>query len=437
MFSVTLEQFEGPLDLLLHLIEEEELDITEVSLARVADQYLERLTAFSSEHVLDELADFIVIAAKLLLIKSRALLPSISPQEEEESEDLQRQLKMYQLFHRASKNLEVLARKNRVAFPRRAPLMPIEGFVPPESITLSVLHDTFEKIIRSVKPIVQKTREVVFAPRVGIREKIQEIVSLLSQRAQYRFAEILGDAPVKADIVVSFMALLELIKQRSVVASQSDLFHDIVITRHDSVIPAHDQRGNTIIEVIVGFFVITVGLLGALSLATSNLRTQGVTMSRLVAVNLAREGVETARNIRDSNWLAQRPWNTGLVDGDGATRCAVIQSPRVSAFDFIPCPNTSDGNFFTESYRLYRSTDATTNDEYIQQGDSDAPTGVSTTFYRKVQIDPICLDAAEKEVLEGCTNDTTRAYRVSSDVSWQQGGKNYSAHLRENLYNWR
>lgn len=460
MLDIRLEQFEGPLDLLLHLIEEEKLDITELSLARVADQYLACLTDFSESGRLDELSDFVVIAAKLLLIKSRLLVPVISSEEEEDIEELARQLKMVQVFYEAAKKIDALSRKKTVAFPRRAPLPLDREFSAPASLTPAVLREVFGRVLTGVQIFMQKPKEIVFIPRMSIKDKIAEIVSLLSKRARFRFTEIIHGSQSRADVVVSFMALLELVKQRSVSVSQNDLFHDIVISRNAPPIFS-DQRGQTLLEVMGGFFVIAVGLIGVMSLATTNVRNEGIGLSRLIATNLAREGVELTRIIRDTNWLADRPWYTGLVDEAGK-RCATIPSPRESVLQFVSCP--SGTTFFDDTFRLSiasqsividennPSSKTLVFDEYVQDGGQSSATEKQTVFYRNVTLDPLCLNASgDSETLNGCIFDVdcldeskrkakqscAIGLRVTSDVSWKQSGTDHSTRVRENIYNWR
>jgi len=103
-YKVQIEQFQGPLDLLLRLIEKEKLDITEVALSKVTEQYLKHLELIE-ESLPEDLADFLVIATKLLYIKSKALLPYLYPEDDDET-DLAEQLKMYKLFLEAAKKLD-------------------------------------------------------------------------------------------------------------------------------------------------------------------------------------------------------------------------------------------------------------------------------------------------------------------------------------------
>lgn len=438
MLAVKLEQFEGPLDLLLNLIEEEKLDITEVSLARVADQYLERLSQFSKQRRLEELSDFIVIAAKLLLLKSRALVPALAQEEEEEIEELKTRLKMYRAFIDAGKKIDALFKKRRTAFPRRQALIHDIGFISPRSVTSSDLRGAFIKILQSIEAAKEKPKEIIFPSRVSIQEKISEIIALLSRRVKMTFSECLAGANSKDDVVVSFMALLELVKQRDVEASQKKLFDDIVIAERQDIVAAN-QRGQTLIEVITALAVISVGLVGVLSLATSNVRNQGIGLSRLFANNLAREGVEIVRNIRDTNWLSEQVWYAGLA---GASSCAVVNEPA-SAFDFVPCP--SGKTFFEDKFRLYRFANSRENegasisfDEYRQKGTRGAVEGMATAFYRKIQLVPICLTAAkDAETLTGCAQENAIGMRVTSEIAWKQSGQDFLARIRENIYNWR
>ena len=112
-----IDKFEGPLGLLLQLIEKEELDITQISLAKIADQYIEYIKQ-AKELKPEELADFLVVAAKLLLIKSRALLPFLKGEAEQEIQEFEEQLRMYQEFLSAAKKLEIIIGQKRFSFAR-------------------------------------------------------------------------------------------------------------------------------------------------------------------------------------------------------------------------------------------------------------------------------------------------------------------------------
>ncbi|MBI4239627.1 segregation/condensation protein A [Candidatus Uhrbacteria bacterium] len=229
MLDVTLEQFEGPLDLLLRLIEQQQLDITEVSLARVTDEYLTRVSHLSREIQSDELADFLVVASKLILLKSRSLLPQITADEEQEIEDLARQLKIYQEFANASRQLEKLFLERRILFPRDVKPVVEEGFSPPPTISKDLLKKTFLDIIARAEVVVNIPKKIVFDTRISIYDKIHHIKELLSKRVRTYFSACFSKGTTRAEVIVSFLALLELVKQRYAVVRQDNLFEEIHI----------------------------------------------------------------------------------------------------------------------------------------------------------------------------------------------------------------
>jgi segregation and condensation protein A len=224
-----MEKFEGPLDLLLQLIEREELSITEISLSKIADQYLESLREVA-EHDPDELADFLVVAAKLLLIKSRELLPN-APALEEDGPSLETQLKMYKIFWEASKKLEMrLRKKRRLFFRDKLPAAIAPRFAPPPSLNASKLHAAFLEVLAKITPVIKYPEERMKRV-VSIQEKIDKIRARIENAATMRFHEILDGAFDKTDVVVNFLALLELIRLRVVRADQSKEFGEIVINK--------------------------------------------------------------------------------------------------------------------------------------------------------------------------------------------------------------
>lgn len=227
MFKV--EQFEGPLDLLLSLIEQEKLDITEVSLARVTDQYIHHIQSLSKEHHIEELSNFLVIAAKLLLIKSRVLIPCITQEEEQEFEELQNQLKIVKAFHEAANTLAGRAAARQWVFVRPFQQSVVEQVFSPGSLTVEKLHTSLMHTL-SLITIPKKIISLSFDIRITIQEKINQLLHALTLRAKYSFKTLVSSATSKTEIIVSFLALLELIKQRSLIASQHTLFEDIIIS---------------------------------------------------------------------------------------------------------------------------------------------------------------------------------------------------------------
>ncbi len=228
-YQVKLEKFQGPLDLLLRLIEAEELPISEVAISAVTEQYVEYLKEIEEKNP-EELADFLLVASKLLLIKSRVLLPEIGLGAEEDGMSLEEQLRLYREYAVASKEVHKLIGKHRFAFSReRVPLQ--EGvFAPPENLTAEKLKNVFIDVLRSIEPVLDLPKAALKRV-ISIKDKIEEIKKMMLERAQISFRNILRSAKNKTEIIVSFLALLELVKQRTVYVSQDDLFEEITITR--------------------------------------------------------------------------------------------------------------------------------------------------------------------------------------------------------------
>ena len=229
-----VDKFEGPLDLLLQLVEQEELDITEVSLTKVADQFVAYVREQKDKIMPEELADFLVIAARLVYMKSRLLLPSFMDQELEEGPDLATQLRLYQQFVHASKFIDKEWKRGFVSFPReRRPVRSLAAaFSPPPGVTTEILREVMQAVIDRLAPIA-KLPEAAIKRVITIQDKIKELGDRLRKHAKLTFASFMGRVRDKSEAVVSFLALLELVKQRVVTVDQSELFEDIEIAAHD------------------------------------------------------------------------------------------------------------------------------------------------------------------------------------------------------------
>ncbi len=229
MHQIKIEKFEGPLDLLLQLIEQQQLDITQVALSQVTDQYLEYLRGLEEQSP-GELADFLVVAAKLLVLKSKALLPYLT-WEEEEGEDLETQLRMYKTFLEASRAIDGLIRQKRFTFFRERPFLSAEViFSPPKKLTKDHLTKIFQQILARLEPIINLPQKAL-AKTISIKERIERIRNLIFEKAVFNFDELLAGGASKLDVIINFLALLELIKQREIVALQDNLFQGIRIKR--------------------------------------------------------------------------------------------------------------------------------------------------------------------------------------------------------------
>ena len=232
-YQIQLPVFEGPLDLLLQLVEREELDITTVALAQVTDQYLAHLAELERRQV-KELASFLVVAAKLLLIKSLALLPSppsLAAEAEDVGDELVRQLQAYKRFKRIAGLLHDREKQGLHAYVRIAPLPRPEPQLDLADVTLSdLLAAVLEALDAMPAPPVG---DVVTPITVTIDQQIAHIEVKLTRRRQVRFREILSEASTRVEVIVTLFAVLELLKQDRVRVRQEQLFGEIVIEQRE------------------------------------------------------------------------------------------------------------------------------------------------------------------------------------------------------------
>jgi len=238
MMEFTQEKFSGPLDLLLSMIESEEMDITEINLAKIADEYVSYIQSLTDIDP-EELADFLVVAAKLLFIKSKALLPYLYiDDDEDDTGDLERQLKMYKEFIEASKKVkEILESENFLFIPplvkSRRVQSNLPAFSPPMKVNATLLNAQFKKILADlIKRLEKKLPEESLEPKMNIEEKISLIREMLVNKIRVNFSKLLFSAKNKTEMIVSFLAVLELAKQRELVFEQDELFSEIHISHH-------------------------------------------------------------------------------------------------------------------------------------------------------------------------------------------------------------
>ncbi len=235
MYQFRLPEFEGPLDLLLSLIERQELDITRVSLAAVADQYLDLISKPGAIE-LTQLADYLIIAAKLILIKSRLLLPQPetagADTEEDVGEALARQLREYKVFKQAAAFLRERQQQGMRTFPRFAPPPRPEPTVwKLRGVTTEDLVHALSKALNVRPSLPQGTLTV--SVTVSIEQQIRTIVQLTTERGRISFNKLLESAATRVEIIVTFLAVLELIKRRLIRAEQEELFGDILLVRRE------------------------------------------------------------------------------------------------------------------------------------------------------------------------------------------------------------
>lgn len=231
-YKIHTPVYQGPLDLLLNLIENAELDITELALAQVTDQYLQHLNQLDNSPP-DEISAFLVIAAKLILIKSKALLPNASVRDDEDEDlgdDLARQLIAYKRYKEIA---EILAGRKDSGFQsyiRVSPALEINEKVDLGEFDVEALYNLARKVFQ-VNINRQSIDTVVERPKITIRDKVSLIINKFQKEPVFTFDSVLGDEPSKLDIVISFLAVLELIKGKYIRVRQNGLFDQISLER--------------------------------------------------------------------------------------------------------------------------------------------------------------------------------------------------------------
>ena len=232
-YKVKLEVFEGPLDLLLYLIKQDEIDIYDISLERITSQYLEYLQAFKELNI--ELAgEFIVMAANLIYLKSRSLLPrDQQPPEEDAGEDdprweLIRQLIEYKKFKEAASELNLRALEQERIFVRETAFTSaIQEPLRLGEVGIFQLIGAFQTVIKRIE--ARQDVQEIFSERFTVSEKIDSILQRIATGNRFRFSDLFGAAASRVEVVVTFLALLELIRLRQVRAIQKNVFEEIEI----------------------------------------------------------------------------------------------------------------------------------------------------------------------------------------------------------------
>lgn len=230
-YTVRLEKFEGPLDLLLHLIQKNEIDIFDIPIALITEQYLEYLKWMRVLN-LDVAGEYLLMASTLLHIKSKMLLPSSPEEEEEGGEDpraeLVRRLIEYQKYKEAAVDLERRPLLNRDVFIRLASEDEEELEEERIEVSLFELIEAFRKVLENVKP--EMVHEVILE-RVTVEERVQEILSILQrEKRSMAFHLFFPEGASRRLVIVTFLAILELVKSRLIRVFQALPFETIRVS---------------------------------------------------------------------------------------------------------------------------------------------------------------------------------------------------------------
>ena len=234
-YKVKLEIFEGPLDLLLYLVKRDEIDIYDISIERITRQYLEYLQAFK-ELKIDVAGEFVVMAANLIYLKSRSLLPLDQQPPEEDAEeddprwDLIRQLIEYKKFKEAAIQLHDRALEQEGIFTRDGGSAPAsDAPLPLHEVGIFQLIHAFQEVIKRVE--AREDLGEIFAERFSVSEKIEKILERVGNGGSVRFSELFNQMASRIEIVVTFLALLELIRLKRLKVLQVEAFGEIRVIK--------------------------------------------------------------------------------------------------------------------------------------------------------------------------------------------------------------
>ncbi len=230
--TISLPQFEGPFEVLLGLIEDQKMPITDVTLSHVTDQYFAYLKSHS-EIPLFELADFLYVASRLLHLKSKELVSDSSAEEEEAGPPLEYRLRMYKTYAHATRHITACIQQGNVAFFGKLKAPPLSsGFYPPRSCTAGQLAGFMRALLDRLEPLLALPR-VRIEKVISINEKITLIKDKIMRALRLRFHDI-ADRGSASDVIVSFLALLELIKTQHITVTQNALFEDLTLSVYES-----------------------------------------------------------------------------------------------------------------------------------------------------------------------------------------------------------
>jgi segregation and condensation protein A len=235
-YRVQLDVFEGPLELLLHLLEQEKLDIRDIEISSITQQYLDYL-ATMQEHDLEVAGDFLVMAATLLQIKAGALLPATEAEDDEDQEEiysreqLVQRLLVYREFRQAAGHLATLAQEWQQVFSRPFPSLGEKGLI---LYTNPIGDATVQDLVAALSSVLtnwcaRRTVQQIKRREIDLGEKIGEVAVLVQRYTRVVFDDLVGMQPTKTDIVYTFLAVLELVRQGIVIVRQTDLCKPIII----------------------------------------------------------------------------------------------------------------------------------------------------------------------------------------------------------------
>ncbi|MEK7634861.1 MAG: ScpA family protein [Patescibacteria group bacterium] len=238
-FKVKIGEVEGPLELILDLIEKRKLHISDVSLSQVADEFIEYIKSFE-EFPMSDSADFILVASTLLLIKSKSLLPNLdlTPEEQGSIEDLENRLASYKKYKELATNIQKMF-GNFLYFANESKEMHVV-FSPTPDITLTSLKTALEEALKKVPKRTEPLPKITIDKIISLEDMVDKLTARIQTSLRTSFRDFSGMGKVeKVNVIVSFLAMLELVKQGSVRVSQNQHFEDIQIEGENAGVPIY------------------------------------------------------------------------------------------------------------------------------------------------------------------------------------------------------
>ena len=249
-YKIRLDMFEGPLDLLLYLVKKDHLNIYDIPIAKVTQQYLEYINLMQLLD-LNIVGEFLVMAATLMQIKSKMLLPAEELVSEEEQEDpraeLVKRLLEYEKFKQIAENLKQREISQQEVFKRPKTESALENKSPDKSEVYfeASIFDLINAFSQALKDIPREVFYEVIKDQYTVEQKVHDILHLLLVQTEIKLSELFAKTKSKMEIIVIFLAILELAKMKEIIARQDMEFEDIIIARNKENIIPYERRDQT------------------------------------------------------------------------------------------------------------------------------------------------------------------------------------------------
>ena len=234
-YLIKIENFEGPLDLLCHLIDKNKMNINDVNLSEITDQYIDYINKME-EMNLEVTSEFLIMASTLIYIKSKNLLPKASDDEEEISEELLRRIIEYKKYKEISKTLKEMYKNNAVRFFKNAEVIELPKQKLERNYDKSVIVDAYQKVVKSneekVNQNARNLEQIAVIEKYTVASKVKQMLTVLVKRPKFVFNTLFSLKQCeKAEVVSAFSGLLELSRRSEVMTNQDKLFGDISVEK--------------------------------------------------------------------------------------------------------------------------------------------------------------------------------------------------------------